>query len=308
MKGLDLAEAYYRAHGVSMLENKFAAFVPRIAVGSVGPGSECFGFDDDISRDHDWGPAFCIWVTAADHKKTGGKIQEAYKKLPPVFKGFGPRAVSPGEEFRTGVCEIGAFYRTYTGRDRPPESLREWLYIPEQSLAICTNGRIFTDPLGEFSRWREALLNFYPEDVRLKKIASRCFTIAQAGQYNFVRSLKRKELFALHHAETSFCTDVISLIFLLNRRYAPFYKWMHHAVQELSIQGETVHTMISDLISRIDYDEKQSIIEEICALIIGELKSEGLSNSESDFLLDHAYDVHEKIQDRELRKEFSLTN
>jgi hypothetical protein len=48
--------------------------------------------------------------------------------------------------------------------------------------------------------------------------------IAQVGQYNFVRSLKRKELFAAHYAEAQFCADVISLVFLLNRKYAPFYK------------------------------------------------------------------------------------
>jgi hypothetical protein len=56
MKGLDLAEAYYQKHGAPMIESKFGPYVRRIAAGFVGPGSECFGFDDEISRDHDWGP------------------------------------------------------------------------------------------------------------------------------------------------------------------------------------------------------------------------------------------------------------
>ena len=80
--------------------------------------------------------------------------------------GFGPRRVSSGEEFRTGVCEIGVFYRNYTGLDHLLKSNQDWLYIPEPSLAICTNGSVFEDPLGEFSRWRKTLLNFFPEDVR----------------------------------------------------------------------------------------------------------------------------------------------
>ena len=136
MKGLDLAEAYYKAHGAPMIGRQFGSYARRIAVGFVGPGSECFGFDDEISRDHDWGPAFCIWITAQDHKKVGKKIQAAYENLPQSFKGFGPRRVSSGEEFRTGVCEIGLFYRNYTGLDHLPKSNQEWLYIPIAGLCL----------------------------------------------------------------------------------------------------------------------------------------------------------------------------
>lgn len=306
MKGLDLAEAYYQTHGASMIKRTAMAYTDRIAVGLVGAGSECFGFDDEISRDHDWGPGFCMWLTAEDYVNIGTILQEAYEKLPSTFKGFGPRSASPGEEGRVGVSEIKAFYRTYTGLDHAPADLGEWLFIPEQSLALCTNGKIFADPLGIFSQWRETLISFYPEDVRLKKISSRCMTIAQAGQYNFVRSLRRKELFAAHYAEAQFCADVISLVFLLNRRYTPFYKWMHRAVKELPLLGEKIHTMIADLIARTDYDEKRLVIEEVCSILIKELINEGLSDLTSDFLLDHAHCIHEKIQEKGLRERFSV--
>jgi hypothetical protein len=308
MKGLDLAEAYYHTHGAPMVASRFGSFADRIAVGFVGPGSECFGFDDDLSRDHDWGPGFCIWLTADDFEAIGADLQQAYGSLPETFKGFGPRIASPGEETRTGVSKISAFYKTYTGLNRVPESLGEWLSIPESSLATCTSGRIFADPLGEFSRWRKTLLNFYPEDVRLKKMASRCLTAAQAGQYNFERSLKRKELFALHYAETKFCADVISLIFLMNKRYTPFYKWMHRAVKELPLLGGEIHAMISELIDSAEYDAKPAIIEEICALIVIALRNEGLSDSDSDFLLDHAHRIHDRIEDQILGARFSVVD
>jgi hypothetical protein len=308
MKGLDLAEAYYYTHGAPMITSRFSAFAPRIAAGFVGPGSECLGFDDEISRDHDWGPGFCIWLTADDFEIIGTDLQQAYENLPKTFKGFGPRLVSPGEEARTGVGEIDAFYKTHTGLEHLPGTLGEWLHIPEQSLATCTNGRIFVDPLGEFSRWRKTLLDFYPEDVRLKKMASRCMTAAQAGQYNFERSLKRKDFFALHYAETKFCADVISLVFLMNKRYAPFYKWIHRAVTELPLLGEEIHAMILELIGCAEYDEKQAIIEEICALIIITLRKEGLSDSDSDFLLDHAHRMHDEFEDPVLGARFSVVD
>ena len=308
MKGLQLAEDYYHALGEPMLRNCFGEMVPCIAAGFVGPGSECFGFDDELSRDHDWGPAFCLWLTNEDYREHGRALQAAYEELPKVFMNFGPRESSPGEGFRTGVCPTVLFYTTYTGLDHPPKNLKEWLAISEQSLAICTNGRVFADPLGEFIRWRQALLAFYPEDIRLKKIASRCMTIAQSGQYNLPRSLKRGELFAAHAAVTQFCTDTLSLVFLLNRRYAPFYKWIHRGVKDLPLLGEWAHSMVAEVIASSDLKEKHQRIEEACAVIIRQLHTDGLTDSASDFLLEHAHSVHSRIQDKSLGRQLSVIN
>lgn len=307
MKGLVLAKEYYDHVGAPMLREKFPELLDRIAVGLVGPGSECFGFDDDISRDHDWGPAFCMWLTVNDYQKYGKDLQRAYEELPKVFQGFGPRHSSPGEEFRVGVCPTETFYATYTGLNHPPTTIKEWLPIPESSLSMCTNGQVFSDKLGQFSRMRQALLAFYPEDVRLKKIASRCFTIAQSGQYNLPRSLKRGELFAANWALSEFCAEIMSLIFLLNKRYAPFHKWMHRAVKDLPLLGEWAHSMINDLIATIDINEKPVIVEAACAVIIRELRSQGLTDSSSDFLLDHAHSAHSRIRDEELGRRFIVT-
>ena len=306
VKGLELAEKYFQIFGLPMLQTGFSEYTGRVAAGLVGPGSECFGFDDTISRDHDWGPGFCIWLTEKDYAEIGSRLQKEYLGLPQSFEGYGPRKISRGEEERTGVSEITVFYRRYIGMNHIPQSLEEWILIPDQALAVCTNGKIFYDPLGEFSKWRERLVRFYPEDIRLKKIASRCMTIAQSGQYNYERSIKRKEFFAAQFAETQFCSDVISMIFLLNRKYCPFYKWAHRAVKELFVLGEPIHYRITDLIKASEYRQKIQIIEDISSLIIKELARQHLSESSSDFLLDHGRAVHRKIRDQKLRKEFSL--
>jgi hypothetical protein len=44
MNGLELAEAYYREVGRPMIRERFADCEDRLAVGLVGPRSECFGF------------------------------------------------------------------------------------------------------------------------------------------------------------------------------------------------------------------------------------------------------------------------
>lgn len=302
MKGLALSESYFNAFGLPLIKDQFGAYADRLAAGLVGEGSECLNFDDEISRDHDWGPGFCLWLTENDFHAIGKELEQEIEKLPKTFAGFEARVKSDWGGGRTGVFEIARFYSKYIGVTHIPGDIDTWRIIPEQHLAACTNGKVFYDPCGEFSRWRKKLLAFYPEDVRLKKIAARCMTIAQAGQYNLGRSIKRKEYLAARYAECKFCADVISLVFLLNRQYVPFYKWMHRALKGLPILGELIHSNISSLIGSTDDDGKVIFAEEICATIIEELQKEGLTDSSSSFLLDHGPIIQSKIRNNALRE------
>ena len=103
-----------------MLKEKFPEACEKIATGLAGPGSECFGFDDELSRDHDWGPSFCLWLADTDAETIGPRLATEYARLPSAFMGFGPRTASPGEEHRVGPCRTWDFYQTYLGaRDLP---------------------------------------------------------------------------------------------------------------------------------------------------------------------------------------------
>lgn len=301
MKGLELCEKYYNEWGAPMIRNKFPKYEDRIGAGLVGDGSECYGFDDDISRDHDWGPGFCLWLDHGDYKAIGRDLREEYERLPKTFCGYRRKDSDLGGG-RVGVFEIGSFYSRFIGAPKGPETMEQWLYLPENYLSACTNGRVFSDPLGEFSKIRARLLDFYPEDVRILKIAARCMSSAQSGQYNFMRSIRHKEYYAAQYAETTFCFDIMSLLFLLNRRYAPFYKWRHRAVRALPILGEFLYHKISDMTSSPDYKDKNNIIEEISGAVIKALHDEGLSNSDSNFLLDHGPVIQQTIKDENLRK------
>ena len=49
---------FYETLGKQMIHKKFLQYENRIAVGMVGEGSDCYGFDDEISMDHDYGIGF----------------------------------------------------------------------------------------------------------------------------------------------------------------------------------------------------------------------------------------------------------
>ena len=50
-------------------------------------------------------------------------------------------------------------------------------------------------------------------------------------------------------AEAEFISESIHMIYLLNKKYMPFYKWMHKDMQFLPILGKEVHNILDKLIS-----------------------------------------------------------
>ena len=300
IKGLDLSERFWNEVGKPAFAKKCPAVLEKAAVGLVGEGSECFGFDDAISRDHDWGPGFCIWLTKEDFAAIGAQAQRIYAALPAEFEGFTRLRVSEYTAGRVGVQEIGNFYARYTGLDHPPESLREWRFAPEKGLSVTTNGRVFQDPTGDFSRFRTALLEFYPEDLRRKKLAAVCAVAAQAGQYNYARCMRRGETVAAMQALGEFVHNAMRAIFLLNRRYMPYYKWNYRALCDLPLLGGETAPLFQAIAEELQGREAR--IEEVSALIIAQLRRQGLSGSGSDFLLHHAEEVQRGITDPMLQK------
>ena len=79
MKGLELCRLYYEEVGAPALKAAFPELMGRAAAGLAGQGSDCLGFDDEYSRDHDFGPGFLVWLTDADFEEYGAALQAAYE-------------------------------------------------------------------------------------------------------------------------------------------------------------------------------------------------------------------------------------
>lgn len=300
MKGLEKSRELYETLGKPMLHELFPDFENRIAAGLAGHGSECFGYDDEVSLDHDYEPGFCLWITGEDDVLFGPRLNRAYNSLPI------PRAKqrSLGGGSSTGVRIIEDFYRPYIGSNSPPEELLHWLSLPSWALAEATNGQVFRDDLGEFSHIREILLHGMPEDVRKKHLAAKCLAAAQAGQYNYARCLEHGEDGAAVLALGKFVTAAAEAIYLLNRRHAPYYKWLLRGLRGLPLLSSCAPGL--ELILTGDNDKsgqnlKAGLIEDISAQIIKELRAQDLTHGTWDFLEPHAYEIAQRIKSPELK-------
>ncbi len=278
-----------------MIGAEFPGHESRIAAGLAGNGSDCLGYDDDVSRDHDGAVGFMLWLTPEDHGQIGRRLSEAYGRLPELYRGS--QTECPAGR-RTGVMTIAAFYRPFTGLDGAPEHWQEWLQLPSEALAQAVSGAVFRDSLGQFTAIRERILTGMPEDVRLKKIAARAALMAQSGQYNYTRYLRHGEPGAAALALGEFVVNAIGMAFLLNRRHRPFYKWAFRALRELPHLPETAG-LLETLLARSE--GRAEVIEAVCAMVIGEIRAQGLTGGSWDYLEPHAYEVMKRIQTPSIR-------
>lgn len=303
MKGLELCREYFDHYGRAMLE-EFPEIKDRIAVGLAGEGSECLGFDDELSRDHDFEPGFCLWLTKEDERAYGFKLSRAYAKLPKEFKGFRRQMMSPLGGDRHGVLIIDDFYNKFLGSAHAPETVREWLYTPEHYFLTASDGEVWEDKLGVFSAVRETLLRGFPEDVRKKKLAARAAMMAQAGQYNFARCIDRKENGAAQFAVFDFVKNAIGTVYLLNNRYTPYYKWAFRGMRDLPLLSsleEPLTFLLETGNSPAEASGKREMIEDIAAVIIAEYRAQGLSDATCNNLSTHANSITDKIKDVSVR-------
>ena len=305
MKGLELARAYYEEYGKPMLTAQFPELLPLMAAGLAGSGSECFGYDDEVSQDHDFEPGFCLFLPGEDviDRRSAFLLERAYAKLPKEFAGFSRSLMQPVGGARRGVIRIADFLEEKTGTRDGQLSLQQWLTVPEQSLAEVTNGELFFDNSGEFSAIRDRLA-FYPEEVRRKKLAGNLLLMAQAGQYNYLRCIRHGETAAAQLAVHEFVQSCMAGIFLLNRRYQPYYKWSFRALRglpKLSLEAELLEYLLTTDNEGDLAQEKYDVIEGIAADVIDELMEQDLTKANCGDLEKHAYSVNDGIAEAQLR-------
>lgn len=291
-KGINLAQGYFLDVGLPVIEKEFPDHIAKMAFGLVGMGSECLGYDDLISQDHDYGPGFCIFLPRETYLEIGPKLEQLYQKLPGEYRGF-QRIISKDGAGRVGVFIIEDFFSV-------PRDNLSWLERDEYLLLILTSGKIFADNLGTVTRLREELA-YYPQDVWLKKIAGKLALMAQTGQYNYERCWRRKDYGAAALTKNKFIEATLEMVYLLNKKYKPYYKWAFRGLDDLTKLQPVGNYLLDLIFLDIKDSANPGLMEKICCLIIQELNDQGLIKKQDSFLDSYIDEVLALIKDKGLK-------
>lgn len=292
---IDLCEKLYHEYGAGLI----SGFEEHVSAGLVGNGSECFGYDDELSLDHDVCADFCLWVDDDVYGTVAPVLEKRRLSLPDRYMGLERVCRATLSERRRGVFSCGEFYRSLIGCDTLPTTPAEWLRIPDYALAAASNGRVFSAGATDFTYMRNMIKNGIPTDVYLKKLSRAVIMAAQYGQYNYSRCIKHGENGTARLAISGFCQNVAYSVYYLNRSHPPFYKWLFRGMRGLR-QGAPICAELETLLQTTDPSECAAMIETISARLLRLLKDAGCTDGSESYLEPHAYRIAGRIRDREL--------
>jgi Domain of unknown function (DUF4037) len=243
--GIRLNEMFYREAVAPILATAFPAL--RYSAALIGYGSDVLGFDSERSTDHEWGPRLVVFLSEDDHRALAERIGDALShRLPPELRGYPTsfsepdanrvRAMAPADAGRVRhhvyFHTLGEFIRTYLGIDaRATPTNVEWLLMYQNALLEITGGAVYHDGLGELVPLRERF-NWYPRDVWLFMLAAQWIRIAQEESFPSRCGEHGDETGSRINA-ARLVRDVMRLCLLIERRYAPYPKWLGAAFARL---------------------------------------------------------------------------
>lgn len=294
---LDKSKEYTKKYILPEIEKKNPELLDKISIGLIGEGSEVLGYDDEYSRDHDYTFMPAIFLDEDDYIKYRNTLEDILLSLPKEFLGITHNSNEVIKE-RREIQNLDEYLYRYIGKNNTDLSIMDYRVIKETALLALTSGEIFYSGNKRLENIRNDL-KYYPDIIRENKIATVCSKIAQSGQYNYLRLMKRGDIIGANAALNIFIENTIHLVYLLNRKYMPFYKWYSKGLQELEILGKEIYKRIKDILENKELDKFQisNRIEEICYFLVEEIKKQKLSNIKGYFMLNHAIFIQRNIDD-----------
>ena len=272
MKGLEIAREFFSSWGLPFLKARFPDLANRMAAGRL-LGSDVLGGDDEVSRDHDWGPQFHLFLSAEDYATSGRDLSEALNVAAPnPWKGY--KLAGAGDK-SVQVQSIPEWFQKHLKIAHPPTGTTGWPATTEEStLYFLRHGEIWVDGSGELSAWRSSL-HEYPDQILRQRLADECFRIWQHGEYNFVqRMAPRRDPMAIAICLGEFITGVMRIVLLMDRDFTPYWKWLSFEFRKRP-QAAGYASLLEELVSIHAIERQVDIVQKVCGLVHRQLLDGG---------------------------------
>ncbi len=230
MNGVELSRLYYESIVAPLLEQYNGGIAH--AAGRLGTGSDVLGFDDDMSRDHDWGMRLTLLVESAS---LNGLSDYLDARLPDKVHGHPTRfslSNDPTIRHRIDIDTAERFTAERLGFDATSRiNALEWLATSSQSILEVTTGPVFADTIGTLTEIRRRL-RWYPDDVWRYVVATSWARLAEELPLMSRAGIRGDELGASIIA-ARLVGVAMRLGFQLERTWAPYPKWFGAAFAAL---------------------------------------------------------------------------
>jgi hypothetical protein len=204
-------------------------------------------------------------------------------KLPETYRGHSLlKSLSGGAGLALDSLE--GYLKQTIGIDYPPKTYEEWLSIPEEDIIHVINGEIWYDEAGCFSAIRKAFHEYYPEPVRLRRIAHWCRFFSGMGTYAVHRAILRNNEY---YASVAFGKAIrwgIQLAFMLDKEYYPYDKWIMSFLPRLPRLGGVILPLANEANKlSTSWERKVVLLDEMADVLDQAMVADGLIKSHPKF-------------------------
>lgn len=296
---IDISRQFFNELVKPILETHFPEETAQTAFGVFGYGSEALGMDDAYSRDHHWGLRIdALMPEALFQHSHQGMMAAVSQQLPESYRGHSLRE---GHLAGAGLSpdSLEAFLQRTIGCSSPPKTYVDWLAIPEEDIIHIINGEVWHDEAGMFTAVRQTFAQYYPEPVRLRRIAHWSRYYSGMGTYALMRAILRHNNY---YATITFSKAIrwgVQLAFLLEKVYCPYDKWTIAYLDRLPRLGQPVQEIVNKATAlTTSWEDKLNLLNNLTDLLDGIMVADGIIQPHAKFashptsgyrLMEHAY-------------------
>lgn len=247
--GLQLCEQFYREAVRPIIERHFPGL--RYSAARMDYGSDVFGFDTELSRDHAWAPQVTLYLEAQDLAALREQIDSRLQaELPRIFKGYSTMGTVEHiwrmhaepldtDHHKVRLESLDSFFLPdLLGSPTRQLTAADWLSITAQKLRVYSSGKVFHDGLQSLSPLKERLA-WYPEDVWLQIMAVQWERIGEREAFPG-RCVHVGDLQGAAWNVDWITRELATICFLMERQYPPYSKWFGTAFSGLKAAATMV--------------------------------------------------------------------